>query len=259
MEAPAPAPGDAAAAAATRLHEYDDAASVTLPVNDDATLPGEGEGWPANEAKPLPAGWAEHMDDASQHAYYHHEALNLTQWEVPTEQTAYATQEDEDQSRAVEAPEDSSIESWEAAPASPKLRKPKPRKQNKDYVQLADAYKLEAQYRKLDGHPTCVMCHRNPVHDVLFPCEHKCVCRGCLRENGIGESREEGKWPLCPLCCGEIKRILPHDGREVERYWSWVLEVEPRLPPKFAQRFEFAGAYLRQTDDPEASCACTVS
>ena len=94
------------------------------------------------------------------------------------------------------------------------------------------------------------MCHRNPCHDVLFPCEHKCVCRSCLQTNGIGESREEGKWPLCPLCCQEIKRILPSDGREVEKYWNWVLEVEPRLPPKFAQRFEFAGAYLTEPRRP---------
>ena len=252
-ESSAPAPADADA----------DAASVTLPeVYEDAP-----EDWRLSMAvedgpeKPrLPEGWAEHIDDATQHPYYHHEALNVTQWEFPSANQAYEA-EDEDVSRAVEAPEDDSIESWEVArsPAdAPK--KIKPRKQNKDYIALADAYKLEKQYRDLKSLPTCVMCHRNPCHDVLFPCEHKCVCRSCLQTNGIGESREEGKWPLCPLCCQEIKRILPSDGREVEKYWNWVLEVEPRLPPKFAQRFEFAGAYLRNHDDPpQESCACAIS
>ena len=266
-ESSAPAPADA-----------EDAASVTLPeVYEDAPedwrlsmalAGGDGEGaaqsWPADDKastgwdeKPrLPEGWAEHIDDATQHPYYHHEALNVTQWEFPSSDQAY---EEEDVSRAVEAPEDDSIESWEVAAPAPS-KKIKPRKQNKDYIALADAYKLEKQYRDLKSLPTCVMCHRNPCHDVLFPCEHKCVCRSCLQTNGIGESREEGKWPLCPLCCQEIKRILPSDGREVEKYWNWVLEVEPRLPPKFAQRFEFAGAYLRNHDDPpQESCACAIS
>ena len=35
------------------------------------------------EGGPL-QGWAEHIDDATQHPYYHHEALNVTQWEFPS-------------------------------------------------------------------------------------------------------------------------------------------------------------------------------
>lgn len=165
--------------------------------------------------------------------YYHHEALGLTQWELPTDEPARPSEQpvDDDHSRAVEAPDDASRHSFEQqAPASapspgPKRQSGAPPKRNKDYLALADAYRLEKQYRELEGRPTCVMCHRRPCEDVLFPCEHKCVCRACLRTNGIGESREEGKWCLCPLCCGEIKRIFPHDGSEVKRYWNWVLEA----------------------------------
>ena len=72
-ESSAPAPADADA----------DAASVTLPeVYEDAP-----EDWRlsmavedgVNEKPRLPEGWAEHIDDATQHPYYHHEALNVTQ------------------------------------------------------------------------------------------------------------------------------------------------------------------------------------
>ena len=253
----------------------------------------------------LPEGWVEHVDDATAHLYYHHAKTDTTQWEVPTTQPLSPSNGvDDDCSRSVDPPEGSDKSDTPGAspgaapstlcdpdadvarpPAGQRKSKKKGAggavptlKRNKDYVALARAYALEKAYRVLDAEPTCVMCHSQPCHDVIFPCEHKCVCRGCLVLNGIGESRDEGKWCLCPLCCGEIKRILPHDGSEVDKYWKWVLEVRPHLPPKFEQRFEFSGAYLRQPPDadsagarrnrPEASfdhlarrnhsCACAV-
>ena len=127
--APAPADADADAASVTLPEVYEDAPEdwrLSMAVEDGAE----------DDRKPrLPEGWAEHIDDATQHPYYHHEALNVTQWEFPSSDQAY---EEEDVSRAVEAPEDDSIESWEVAAPAPS-KKVKPRKQNKDYIALADA------------------------------------------------------------------------------------------------------------------------
>ncbi|KAJ1454761.1 hypothetical protein M885DRAFT_617856 [Pelagophyceae sp. CCMP2097] len=149
-----------------------------------------------------------------------------------------------------------------AAPAEPPAaaaaalleRKQLRRRQNKDYVALAQTYARERPFRALGAAARCCMCQGAAVEDVLFPCEHKCVCRGCMKQHGIGESRTEGAWAFCPLCCGEIKRVLPaRGGPEVEEYWTWVMEIRPTLPDKFAQRFEFAGAYLRQPADAHQS------
>ena len=117
-ESSAPAPADVDDA---------DAASVTLPeVYEDAP-----EDWRLSMAvedgpeKPrLPEGWAEHIDDATQHPYYHHEALNVTQWEFPSANQAYEA-EDEDVSRAhashSSAPQASQPLYFEAAQASQKM------------------------------------------------------------------------------------------------------------------------------------------
>ena len=92
----------------------------------------------------------------------------------------------------------------------------------------------------------CVMCRTQRCFDVIFPCEHMCVCRDCMRRNCIGEPTTEGAWAFCPLCCGEIKRILVQDGAEVEKYWAWVEEVKPKLPKDFALKFEIHGGLIRE-------------
>lgn len=231
----------------------------------------------ASATPALPEGWTEHVDDDTGCAYYHNEHTDATQWDFPTLPAAAAAPGapvDDDGSRSVDPPADEAPATPESdsPPAANRALadagaddKPAPLKRNKDYVALANAYRVERDYRDLGATPTCVMCHAQPCYDVLFPCEHKCVCRGCMVLNDIGESRDEGKWCLCPLCCGEIKRIIPHDGAEVDTYWKWVLEIKPKLPHKFEQKFEFAGAYLRQPPDEPggaarpASCACVVS
>jgi hypothetical protein len=47
----------------------------------------------------------------------------------------------------------------------------------------------------------------------------------------------EGSWNYCAICCDEIKLALEHDGREVERYWEWVRQVKPYIPPGFVRAF----------------------
>lgn len=133
-----------------------------------------------------------------------------------------------------------------------------------DYLALVGIYASEREYRDLDGEPMCCLCKAERCKDVLFPCEHKCVCRKCLFST-ISTQQQGPLGGLCPLCSGEIKRIFPHDGHEREKYWSWVYEIRPTLPHGFRERFEFAGAYLRQPpDDPSRrnqipSACCIIS
>lgn len=120
------------------------------------------------------------------------------------------------------------------------------REEKIDYLSLVATYAREREYRDLDGEPRCCLCQAERCRDVLFPCEHKCVCRACLSLI----MRQAGA-QICPLCSKVVKLILPHDGHEREKYWNWVYEIRPTLPPGFRERFEYAGAYLRQPpDDP---------
>lgn len=121
---------------------------------------------------------------------------------------------------------------------------------------MARTYRAQRPYRDLDGEPPCVLCKSEPSSLVIFPCEHKCMCQRCATKHGIGDD-----WPFCPLCMAEIKRVYPHDGHEREKYWAWVYEYKPKLPHGFEERFEFAGAYLRQPPDDHTpdSCFCSLS
>ncbi|RLN73619.1 hypothetical protein BBJ28_00005367, partial [Nothophytophthora sp. Chile5] len=44
----------------------------------------------------------------------------------------------------------------------------------------------------------------------------------------------------------DIRLILPHTGKEEEKYWKWVLEVKPSLPSHFKQKFKEVGKQLRK-------------
>lgn len=204
----------------------------------------------------LPQGWLKLFDNARQHHYYYNEATRESQWETPTS-IAPITPANLPMhctpSAARCRPEGHDSDHLDAN-----------RVHNVDYIALARTYKLEQPYRDLNAEPMCSMCQSEPCKDVIFPCEHKCICRTCMRKNGIGESGKPCNWSFCPLCCGVIKRLLPHDGRERQLYWDWVCEIRPRLPPGFEERFEFAGAYLRQAPDQPrhtprcSSMACAV-
>ena len=140
-----------------------------------------------------------------------------------------------------------------AARPSAELALPEGYKPNKDYAAMAREHLQQRQYRAGTGggaavgaEVICVMCRTQRCFDVIFPCEHMCVCRDCMRRNCIGEPTTEGAWAFCPLCCGEIKRILVQDGAEVEKYWAWVEEVKPKLPKDFALKFEIHGGLIRE-------------
>jgi hypothetical protein len=91
-----------------------------------------------------------------------------------------------------------------------------------DYVALARQYPKERKYMNKTGSLKCVLCRSPECIDVLFPCEHRCLCRSCLRREGIVEdsklqndSKMDG-FCNCPLCMSIIKKILPNEnGKEV--------------------------------------------
>jgi len=107
----------------------------------------------------------------------------------------------------------------------------------KDYISLARDYGNQEPYRDLSSDPSCVLCKVNTVTTVFFPCGHKCTCRECIDKNNIGKPGTEGSWNFCAICCDEIKHALEHDGTEVGRYWKWVRDVKPYIPPGFIKTF----------------------
>jgi hypothetical protein len=120
---------------------------------------------------------------------------------------------------------------------------------NQDYLGLARMYKLQRPYSDHHFKATCVLCHQRPSRDVFFPCEHRCVCPECLKSERFVEDRlmnkTAGGYCMCPLCATTIKRILPHEnGKEVAKYWAWVEEIVPELPPGFLRRWGHSASAL---------------
>jgi len=136
---------------------------------------------------------------------------------------------------------------------------------NQDYLGLAYMYKLQRPYSDHSLHPLCVLCHHLPSEHVFFPCEHRCVCQPCLKKEKFCEEGSpilDGYF-MCPLCAGSIKRILPHEGgAEVVKYWAWVEEISPALPPGFLRAFGHSAKVLKNVyvgrDDQEASAVDSV-
>jgi len=120
---------------------------------------------------------------------------------------------------------------------------------NQDYLALAYVYKLHRPYSDHNYRAVCVICHQRPAQDVFFPCEHRCVCRVCIKSEKFVEDRQmgrtEGGYNMCPLCASTVKRILPHEhGKEAEKYWQWVEEIAPELPPGFLRNFRHSASVL---------------
>lgn len=106
-----------------------------------------------------------------------------------------------------------------------------------DYFGMARVYAKERPYSDIKYSKKCVLCQKETSDHVFFPCEHHCVCLGCILEEDIcaedGES-ERDCCNNCPLCGAVIKKILPFDdGNEIELYWAWVYEFPPPLPHNF--------------------------
>jgi hypothetical protein len=122
---------------------------------------------------------------------------------------------------------------------------------SQDYLGLVQIYNLQRPFLRRDHTINCVLCQRVVPEDIFFPCEHKVVCRACIKKEEVCPDYELDKFPNghcnCPLCCQIIKLILPNEnGKEVEKYWAWVLAVKPELPKGFMRDFRHSAAIIQK-------------
>jgi hypothetical protein len=153
-------------------------------------------------------------------------------------------------------------------PMLPK-KKQKPPKLTHDYEHLANLYRFQRKYMEPIGPLRCVLCQERLCSDVLFPCQHRCVCPECIVLHQVCEHQHMGLVKdghfNCPLCGEIIKRIIPSSGgSEVDQYWEWVLAVKPPLPDGFMKNFRHSAAviekvYIQDKTENEPSRLCTVS
>merc|ERR1711916_52143 len=78
--------------------------------------------------------------------------------------------------------------------------------QNQDYMNLARIHKIQVPFyaNNLQSRPLCVLCNKEGPLDVLFPCEHRSVCRTCIKKESVVPIHDMNKVPNghcnCPLC-----------------------------------------------------------
>jgi hypothetical protein len=122
---------------------------------------------------------------------------------------------------------------------------------NQDYLGLARVYKLERPYADPFAKLLCLLCRSEYACDVFFPCQHRCVCRSCIRSEQICDDRSlasnRDAYVNCSLCAQVIKLILPNEGgEEVEKYWRWVYEEPVELPAAFMRDFKHSAAIIQK-------------
>ena len=122
---------------------------------------------------------------------------------------------------------------------------------NQDYLGLARDYKMQRKFSDPQKHPSCVLCHKESAKDTFFPCEHRCVCSTCIKTENFCDERDmpyrKNGYNICPLCASVIKFMIPFNhGQEVEKYWEWVEEVAPPLPPGFYRKFNRSAEVLHK-------------
>lgn len=125
--------------------------------------------------------------------------------------------------------------------------------QNQDYLNLARIHKIQVPFyaNNVQSRPLCVLCNKEGPLDVLFPCEHRSVCRTCIKKEGVVPIHDMNKVPNghcnCPLCSSIIKLILPWEqGEEVEKYWKWIEEIKPELPQNFMRNWRHSAAIIQK-------------
>jgi hypothetical protein len=75
--------------------------------------------------------------------------------------------------------------------------------------------------------PTCVSCLTKRSKNVIFPCEHLCLCNACL----------DTAPKQCPLCKCSVHVVLHYTGNVIDEYWKWVDEVKSPLTTSFMENF----------------------
>lgn len=149
---------------------------------------------------------------------------------------------------------------------------------NRNYTQMARLYKIYRPYSLTETTfkgLKCVLCHEKEPVDVFFPCEHRCVCRSCIQKEQICDDvtfeNNVNGYCNCSLCAEVIKKIIPFEnGKEIEKYWTWVLEQKIDLPDGFMRNFRHSAAVIKAvyvnnaqgaSDDKgtNESTMCTIS
>ena len=143
-----------------------------------------------------------------------------------------------------------------------------------DYLALARMHHMQAPYTVSQmsmgaDRPSCVLCNKNQCGQVLFPCEHSCICDKCMQKESFCANDDpraaQGGCCSCPLCAALIRKILPYEnGKEVGKYWKWVNEVNPQLPNGFLKNWRHSAAVIQKIriDDvqkeKQGSRACVI-
>jgi hypothetical protein len=77
-----------------------------------------------------------------------------------------------------------------------------------------------------------------------------CCCRSCLTQEAIAAESQDANstdFCFCPLCNSLIKKIITFDnGKEIDKYWSWVYETTPTLPTDFMKGFKHSAAVIQK-------------
>jgi len=90
---------------------------------------------------------------------------------------------------------------------------------NQDYLALAREYVRLKPYTDHNRKTSCVLCTKAEANVVFFPCEHRCVCKSCVKNEKICEDRIASTvshgHSNCPVCAQIIKLILPYENGKV--------------------------------------------
>lgn len=153
---------------------------------------------------------------------------------------------------------------------------------SRDYIAMAQQYQKFLPYssHSFDPNTKCILCSLGTPDDILFPCNHRCVCRNCLSLPPLSlqfNLTKAGKRPrlgsekvFCPLCNSFVKQIIPVNGMgtEEKEYWDWFFmsgkNSVPSLDQNFTKHFlantpsiveKYSHLYTFQSDlDPLNSC-----
>lgn len=73
---------------------------------------------------------------------------------------------------------------------------PQPVRLTKNYLDLVHDFRMFKPFMRLPGgsYPSdakCVFCEVNAPVNVFFPCQHRCVCNGCMKMHKISANRSD--------------------------------------------------------------------
>jgi len=103
---------------------------------------------------------------------------------------------------------------------------------SKNYAKLAKDFVATSSYQvdSMRRREPCVRCFKKRSKNVIFPCEHLCLCNACV----------ESAPKQCPLCNCSVHIILSYSsGNARDEYWKWSDEVTSPLTTSFAENFRF--------------------